>query len=93
MSRAHSLVIDRIACTGHGLCAELFPEHLALDEWGYPIQAPGPIPAPLTRHARRAIAACPVLALRLETALTREPSPGAAAHDQPRSTDSVRTRR
>ncbi|HWG24424.1 ferredoxin [Actinospica sp.] len=66
MSRAHRLVIDRIACTGHGLCAELFPEHLALDEWGYPIQSPGPIPAALTRHARRAVAACPALALRLE---------------------------
>lgn len=68
MSRAQRLVIDRIACTGHGLCAELFPEHLALDEWGYPIQAPGPIPAGTTRHARRAVAACPALALKLAPA-------------------------
>jgi ferredoxin len=93
MSRAHRLVIDRIACTGHGLCAELFPEHLALDEWGYPIQAPEPIPASLTRHARRAVAACPVLALRLETARTREPSPAAVARDAPRTADPDRTRR
>jgi ferredoxin len=72
MSRAHRLVIDRIACTGHGLCAELFPEQLALDEWGYPIQAQGPISGGHLGHARRAVAACPVLALRLDAARTRE---------------------
>jgi ferredoxin len=78
MRREHRLVIDRIACTGHGLCAELFPEHLSLDEWGYPIQAPGPISAGELRHARRAIAACPALALRLETGRPRHPAPTAA---------------
>ena len=62
------LVIDRIACTGHGLCAELFPEQLALDEWGYPIQSDASISRGDTRHARRAVAACPALAMRLETA-------------------------
>jgi len=93
MSRAHRLVIDRIACAGHGLCAELFPEHLALDEWGYPIEVPGPIPASLTRHVRRAVAACPALALRLEAARTREPSSDAVPRDPSRSTDPVRTRR
>lgn len=68
MARAHeSLLVDRIACTGHGLCAGLFPEQLTLDEWGYPIQADAPIPHPRLRHARRAVAACPALALRLET--------------------------
>jgi ferredoxin len=75
MSHAHRLVIDRIACTGHGLCAELFPEHLALDEWGYPIQSPGPIPAALNRHARRAVAACPALALRLEATKSQQNPP------------------
>jgi len=73
MSRTHHrIIIDRIGCTGHGLCAELLPEHLALDEWGYPIQSPGAIPAVHLRHARRAVAACPALALRLETTRTRE---------------------
>ena len=93
MSRAHRLVIDRIACTGHGLCAELFPEGFALDEWGYPIQTPGPIPSGLVQHARRAVAACPALALRLETAKAREPAPAAVPHDPPSPTDPVRTRR
>ena len=32
-----SLVVDRIACTGHGICASLLPEQVSLDEWGYPI--------------------------------------------------------
>lgn len=71
MSRAHRIVIDRIACTGHGLCAELFPEQLSLDEWGYPIQAPGPVSPADARHARRAVAACPALALKLEAVRTR----------------------
>jgi ferredoxin len=74
MSRDHRLVIDRIACTGHGLCAELFPEHLALDEWGYPIESEGRIHGSLLRHARRAVAACPALALRLETARSTHPA-------------------
>ncbi|MBR7837847.1 ferredoxin [Actinospica durhamensis] len=67
-----------MACTGHGLCAELFPEQLTLDEWSYPVQAPGPFPADQLRHARRAVAACPALALRLETSRSREPDPTTA---------------
>jgi ferredoxin len=59
------LTIDRIKCDGHGLCAELLPERIRLDDWGYPIIAPGPIPEPLAQHAQRAVAACPTLALAL----------------------------
>jgi len=59
------VLIDRIKCDGHGLCAELLPELIRLDDWGYPIIEPGPVPADLLGHARRAINACPVLALRL----------------------------
>jgi ferredoxin len=61
---AFVLRVDPIACDGHGLCAELFPERVALDEWGYPIVDPTPVPPELERHARRAIAECPMLALR-----------------------------
>jgi ferredoxin len=56
--------VDRIACTGHGLCADLLPELIELDEWGYPIVL-GDVPYGLARHARRAVRACPELALRL----------------------------
>ena len=60
------LVVNPITCVGHGLCADLFPERITLDDWGYPIIDPTPIPPHLEDHARRAIAACPTLALRLE---------------------------
>ncbi len=59
------LQIDRIRCDGHGLCAELLPELVGLDDWGYPIIKGGTVPASVVEHARRAVDACPVLALRL----------------------------
>ena len=59
------LAVDPIACTGHGLCAELLPEGIALDEWGYPLLAPGEVPGALLRRARSTAAACPTRALRL----------------------------
>jgi ferredoxin len=57
--------VDPIACDGHGVCAELFPERVRLDDWGYPILDTTPIPRELLEHARRAVTACPKLALRL----------------------------
>jgi ferredoxin len=59
------LGVDPIACTGHGVCAELLPEGIALDEWGYPLLAAGEVPAELLRRARSAAAACPTRALKL----------------------------
>jgi len=59
------LRLNPIACDGHGLCAELFPERIRLDEWGYPMVDAEPLPRELERHAKRAVAACPVLALTL----------------------------
>ncbi len=60
-----TIVVNPITCAGHGLCAELFPERIRLDPWGYPIIDPKPIPAHLEAHARKAAAACPTLALLL----------------------------
>ena len=62
------LTVDPIACTGHGLCAELFPERVRLDDWGYPIVDPTPVPEHLEHLARDAVAACPKIALRLAAA-------------------------
>lgn len=63
------LHIDWTACDGRGLCVELVPELLGRDEWGYPMPRAGvrdPIVSPELRvHAERAVAVCPVLALRL----------------------------
>ena len=74
----HELVVDRIACDGFGMCAELLPEIIELDDWGYPIVASGGVPDVLVEHARRAVAVCPVLALRLAARPASEPQRGAA---------------
>lgn len=66
------LNVNPIECRAHGLCAELVPELVELDEWGYPLIRRGPVPAGLTREARAAVAACPTLALRLDP---RQPYP------------------
>ncbi len=66
MSRLH---IDWTACDGRGLCAELLPELLAEDDWGYPIVRGTPdVPPALEPAARQAVDRCPALALRLVTA-------------------------
>jgi ferredoxin len=62
------LRVNPIACAAHGLCAELFPERVELDEWGYPVIDPRPIPDHLLAYARRAADACPTMALLLEDA-------------------------
>jgi ferredoxin len=58
------LRVDPVGCTGHGLCADLLPELISRDEWGFPV-VHGDVPATLIPHARRAARACPALALRL----------------------------
>ena len=62
---AETLRVNPIQCSGHGSCAELLPELVTLDEWGYPVIDPGPVPPALDRDARRTVAACPALALSL----------------------------
>jgi ferredoxin len=57
--------VDPIKCEAHGLCAELLPERITLDEWGYPLIDDTPVPVALEGLARRAVSACPTLALRL----------------------------
>jgi ferredoxin len=63
------LRVDPIACSGHGVCAELLPEMIRLDDWGYPMVSSSAVPAGLLPHARRAVACCPALALKLERAV------------------------
>jgi ferredoxin len=65
MAVSLEVVVDPIRCDAHGLCAELFPERIQLDRWGFPIIDPTPIPRELEVYARRAAAACPTLALLL----------------------------
>lgn len=65
MSAPQSIHVDRIRCDGRGLCAELLPEAITLDDWGYPMINLDPIPPSLLANAVRAVEACPVLALSL----------------------------
>ena len=58
------LAVDWRACKAHGLCAELLPDHITLDDWGYPVVS-GPVAPPAAKRARRAVADCPALALKL----------------------------
>jgi len=39
--------VDMIVCDGRGVCAELFPERISLDDWGYPIVDTTPFDADL----------------------------------------------
>ena len=60
------LRVNAIMCEAHGLCAELLPELIRLDDWGYPILDQSEVPPELLGLARRAVDACPTLALILE---------------------------
>jgi ferredoxin len=63
---SHRVRVNPITCEAHGMCAELLPERITLDEWGYPLIDGEPLPRSLLSHARRAAAACPTFALLVE---------------------------
>ena len=66
MSRTrYRLVVDPVACDGAGVCAELFPEMITVDPWGFPILHGDEVPDGLVDLARRATVRCPRLALTL----------------------------
>ena len=66
------LRVNPITCAGHGICAELLPELLSLDDWSYPSPIVAEVPADLESHAQRAAQQCPTLAIVLER---RRPKP------------------
>ena len=69
------MVVNPITCVGHGICADLFPERITLDDWGYPIIDPSDIPPSLKAHAIRAADACPTVALILQRTRRSEARP------------------
>jgi ferredoxin len=79
MTRAVRLIADPIACDGRGLCAELLPELITLDDWGFPVISASDVPPGLQKETAAVARLCPRLALRLE----RAPSPGEAAKTWP----------
>jgi ferredoxin len=60
-----SIQVDPVACDGYGYCAELLPERVTLDEWGYPIVDGTPLGADQMALAIRAAAECPRRAVLL----------------------------
>ncbi len=60
------LRVNPIMCDAHGMCAELLPEQIALDEWGYPVVGDEDVPQELLGLAKQAVDACPTRALLLE---------------------------
>lgn len=58
------LRVDWPECRARGLCHEVLPEIVALDEWGYPVVL-GEVTDDLLAPARQAVRMCPRLALRL----------------------------
>ena len=66
MTTGTRLQVDPITCDGRKLCAEILPELITLDDWGFPIIRDGDVPDRLLDEARKAVRICPKLALRLE---------------------------
>jgi len=58
--------VNPIACEAYGYCAELLPELVTLDEWGYPIVDGRPMPRHLVELALRAAKDCPRRAFLVE---------------------------
>jgi ferredoxin len=63
--RSIQVAVHPIACDAYGYCAELLPEAISLDEWGYPIVDGKPLPPELVETARRAARDCPRRAISL----------------------------
>ncbi len=62
----HRIRVNPITCEAHGVCAELLPEMIGKDPWGYPIISDQPVPPSLLKLARKAESSCPTLALIVE---------------------------
>jgi ferredoxin len=65
------ITVDPVACAAYGYCAELLPEAITLDEWGYPIIDDRPVSAELIALAKRAARDCPTRAIALREKKTR----------------------
>lgn len=60
------VIVDRAACCGYGVCAEICPDVFGLDENGIVKVAAQSVPAAQQDLAREACAACPQSAIALE---------------------------
>ena len=60
------ITINPAICDGFGYCAEMLPEVLSLDEWGFPIIGEGEIPEQLWAPPSRRCSSVRGRALRLQ---------------------------
>lgn len=68
------LRVDWILCDGYGLCGDLVPDLIGLDDWRYPIIPKTPID-PARRHdIQRAVDCCPVKALSVDVSVAADRS-------------------
>jgi ferredoxin len=70
------LQVNPILCDGFGHCAELAPELVKTDEWGYPILKTDPVPisdAGAYESARYAERGCPRQALHIQRINEKKP--------------------
>jgi ferredoxin len=65
------VTIDPVACDAYGYCAELLPELITLDEWGYPIVESRAVAGETLALAKRAMRDCPKRAITLRTRVKR----------------------
>jgi ferredoxin len=68
MSERLKVVIDKPACCGYGICAEICPEVFKLDGNGIVFEEDEIVPEGLEEKAREGAAACPQSALAVEPA-------------------------
>ena len=66
MTAGARLRVNPIACDARGLCAEVLPEMISLDDWGFPVIRDAEVPPGLLDEAAEAVRLCPRLALRLD---------------------------
>lgn len=59
------ITLNPAVCDGFGFCAEILPEVISLDEWGFPIIRGGDVPERLRRAGQQAVHFCPRRALML----------------------------
>jgi ferredoxin len=72
------LRVDWIRCDGFGLCGDLIPDVISLDDWRYPVLPNGPIDPSLRHDVQRAVDCCPMRALVLASVPTELVARGAA---------------
>jgi ferredoxin len=87
------LRVDPVTCDRFGHCAELLPELIWVDEWGFPVPDDAPVPAHLLDLAEEAERACPRRALLLSDQPRRDPAAATDPAALPAARASVSRRR